>query len=123
MKPIHLMMIGAAALLLMPRAQATTRTVVSGAPRQDYTPGTIAAANAAARVVAALWPGVSFNTNPAAKANPAAVEDARNAVRAGDPYYGSTGEIAWYAGNAEAARAAVREGDSYYTDPASAWAY
>lgn len=114
-----LLLVGAAGLLMltMGRARAST-IVVAGAPRQDYpSPSAIAAASAG-RVLEGLFAGFRNTPTPGAVANAAAREDAREAVRAGDSYYG-LGSIAWYAGNTEAAREAVRAGDSYYTGPAA----
>lgn len=137
MQSKYLILAAAAALLLMrkpaaaaastgaataPRAPiGTAGNMTTSGPQRQYFDPVGVAAQFANRVLSS-WGDVSRQNLPAATANP---EGARNAVRAGDSYYG-LGAIAWGAGNIEAARDAVRAGDTYYTSRddliADAWA-
>ena len=124
--PAGLLLLAGAALWLLSRPKtasaSTAANTPNGRPVQTYANPIAVAGDLAAQVAAMLFRNV--NTGSPAVGGVSTTtgvvpvgDDARAAVRAGDEYYG-TGQIRWYAGNAEAARAAVREGDSYY----SGWA-
>jgi hypothetical protein len=115
MKPATLVLLaGAGLLLLMPRrAAAQPAATVAGAPRQDYANPFALAATEAARALAGIITGYRATPTAGDTANSLARETARDAVRAGDPYYGDA-SLDWYRGNTEEARAAVRQGDAYY---------
>jgi|GEM_PF-2957422 len=123
MKPLPLILGAVALLLLTRRANAAGTAGALVVPVRNTTPTAAnppaVAATFAAEVLRGITGGLvsgktSATTTAAANAQ---TEDARAAVRAGDPYYGE-GAWKWYAGNVEAAREAVRQGDPYYV---SSW--
>lgn len=118
MKNPAILIAAAGALLLLGRkanAAAPPLVVIKGQPTaQDYpTPGRVAEA-LAAPVLNMIFGRTGIAATAPKGSTGTGTEDARNAVRAGDTYYGG-GAVAWYANNNEAARAAVREGDAYYS--------
>lgn len=113
--PVPLLLLGGLLLLASRKttAQASRTNAAAAVPTRaagiDYSTPT-AVAEKLAQVVNRLTRGTPIKADPQAAGT---VEMARNAVRAGDTYYGA-GSVAWYANNNDAAREAVRAGDAYY---------
>lgn len=122
--PLVIVGLAAGAIWLMSRRTAAAAHAVQPVGPAQSNAGVVSQALGA---ITSLFNSVAYGGTPVNAADAIRQDQARAAVRAGDPYYGGTGYDAAIAGTApdnwnqdaanaaqDAARAAVRFGDTYY---------